>query len=264
MSKTAVITGATTGIGAAYAKRLATEGFDLIVTGRRREIIQKLADDLIAQHGVKVNVIIAELSDDNDFKKVVDAIRATEDIEMLINNAGYSGYTQHFVETDMAEHEKMVKVHQIVPMRLISIVAPAMIKHGSGAIINVCSLIAFLPLPSWSVYAGTKAFLKCYSECIYQEFRDKGIRVQALCPGFTRTDFAKNYYSKERYEQTESKVKRMIMSPEKVVDYSLKSLKKDKFICIPGISNKAMCKLFLSLPMGIYCGLVKRMTPFKP
>ena len=159
MSKTAVITGATTGIGAAYAKRLATDGFDLIITGRRREIIQKLADDLVPQHGVKVNTIIAELSDDNDFQKVVDAIRATEDIEMLINNAGYSGYARHFVETDTAEHEKMVKVHQIVPMRLISIVAPAMIKRGYGAIINVCSMSAFLPLPSVSVYAGTKAFL---------------------------------------------------------------------------------------------------------
>jgi hypothetical protein len=263
MSKTAVITGATTGIGAAYAKRLATDGFDLIITGRRREIIQKLADDLVPQHGVKVNTIIAELSDDNDFQKVVDAIRATEDIEMLINNAGYSGYARHFVETDTAEHEKMVKVHQIVPMRLISIVAPAMIKRGYGAIINVCSMSAFLPLPSVSVYAGTKAFLKCYSECIYQEFRDKGIRVQALCPGFTRTDFAKNYYSKEMYEQTMSKTRRMMMSPEKVVDYSLKSLKKNKLVCIPGISNKAMVKLFPSLPMGIYCRLARRMTAFK-
>jgi short-subunit dehydrogenase len=263
MSKTAVITGATTGIGAAYAKRLATDGFDLIITGRRREIIQKLADDLVAQHGVKVNVIIAELSDDNDFQKVVDAIRATEDIEMLINNAGYSGYPRHFVETDITEHEKMIKVHQIVPMRLISIVVPAMINRRNGAIINVCSMAAFLPLPSISVYAGTKAFLKCYSECIYQEFTDKGIRVQALCPGFTNTDFAKDYYSKEMYEQTVSKARRMTMSPEKVVDYSLKSLTKDKLICIPGISNKAMVKLFPSLPMGIYRGLATRMTTFK-
>ena len=127
MGKTAVITGARQ-IGAAYAKRLATDGFDLIITGRRREIIQKLADNLVAQHRVRVSVIIAELSDDNDFQKVVDAIRATEDIEMLINNAGYSGYPGHFVETDMAEHEKMVKVHQIVPMRLISLVGPQMIE----------------------------------------------------------------------------------------------------------------------------------------
>jgi len=263
MGKTAVITGATTGIGAAYAKRLATDGFDLIITGRRREIIQKLADNLVAQHRVRVSVIIAELSDDNDFQKVVDAIRATEDIEMLINNAGYSGYPGHFVETDMAEHEKMVKVHQIVPMRLISLVGPQMIKRGNGAIINVSSMQAFLPVPSLSVYAGTKAFLKCYSGCIYQELRDKGIKVQALCPGFTKTNFAKDYWPKELLDQTQRKVKRMVMSPEEVVDYSLKCLKKDKLICIPGMSNRAMVKVFPSLPMGIYRGLVKRMTTFK-
>jgi len=263
MGKSAIITGATTGIGAAYAKRLAADGFDLIVTGRRREIIQKFADDLVAQYGITVRVIIAELSDDNDFQKVVDAIRETKDIDMLINNAGYSGYAGHFVEIDMAEHEKMVKVHQIVPMRLIAIVAPAMVKRGNGTIINVSSMETFLPVPSHSVYAGTKAFLRSYSECIYLELRDKGIKVQALCPGFTMTNFAKDYWSKELYDQTLNKARRMMMSPEKVVDYSLKSLKKDKLICIPGMSNKTMVKVFPALPMGIYAGLVKRMTTFK-
>jgi uncharacterized protein len=263
MGKTAVITGATTGIGAAYAKRLAADGFDLIVTGRRREIIQKLADDLVAQHKVEVSVIIAELSDDNDFQKVVDAVKAKEDIEMLINNAGYSGYARHFLDTDISEHEKMVKVHQIVPMRLISIVAPAMIGRGRGTIINVSSVAAFMPVPSVSVYAGTKAFLRFYSGCIYQELRDKGVKVQALCPGYTATDFAKDYWPKELYDETVAKAKGMTMSPEKVVEYSLRSLDKDKWICVPGMSNKAMVKLFPALPMGIYRGLVKRMTTFK-
>ena len=91
MSRTAVITGATTGIGAAYARRLAVDGYDLIITGRRQDIIQKLAENLVNQHNVKVDVIIAELSDDNDVQKVIDAIKAAENIEILINNAGYSG-----------------------------------------------------------------------------------------------------------------------------------------------------------------------------
>ena len=97
MSKTAVITGATSGIGAAYAQRLASDGYDLIIIGRRREIIQKLADDITAQHKVKVKVIIAELSNDSDIQQVIDAIKADGNVAMLINNAGYLGDLKYFI-----------------------------------------------------------------------------------------------------------------------------------------------------------------------
>jgi short-subunit dehydrogenase len=263
MSKTAAVTGATTGIGAAYARRLAGEGYNLVITGRRKEIIQKLADDLSRQYGIKVDVIIAELSNDSDFQKLIDVVKTREDIEMLINNAGYSGYARHFEEIDVAEHEKMVKVHQIIPMRLISVIVPGMIKRGRGNIINVSSIGAFLSLPSCSTYCGTKAFLKSYSQSLYLELKDKGIRVQVLCPGVTLTDFAKNYYSKELYDETMKKSKRMAMTPEKVVDYSLNCLKKNKLVCVPGLSNKLMVNLLQPLPAGIYSSLLARMTAWK-
>jgi len=261
MSKTAVITGATSGIGAAYARRLAKDGYDLVITGRRKEIIQKLADELTKQYSIKVEVIIAELSNDNDFQKLVDVVKTKEDIEILINNAGYSGGLKHSVDIDNSEHEKMIKVHEIIPIRLISVIVPEMIKRGRGNIINVSSMGAFLPLPSGGVYGATKAFLYNYSQSLYMELKDKGIKVQVLCPGVTQTDFGKNYYSKEFLDQV---LKMMKMMPaEKVVDYSLKCLKKNKLVCIQKTSNKVMAKLLPSLPIDTYYSMVTRMTPFK-
>jgi uncharacterized protein len=260
MSKTAVITGATSGIGAAFARKLAQNGYDLIITGRKKDIIQKLADDLSQRYGIKVNVVIAELSNDSDFQKLSDAVKSKENIEILVNNAGYSGYARHFEEVDIAEHEKMVKVHQLVPMRLVSLIVPDMIKRRKGAIINVASVASFLYVPSCSVYCATKAFLKLFSQCLYLELKDKGIMVQALCPGFTESNFAKEYYSNEMLKQlTKSKA----MSPEKVVDCSLNNLKKNKPICIPGLSNQMMARMFPPLPTGIYSSLQTRMSPWR-
>ena len=259
MSKTAIITGATSGIGAAFARRLAQDGYDLVITGRKKDIIQKLADDLSQQHNIKVTVIIAELSNDSDFNKLADAVKTREDIEILINNAGYSGYDRHFEEVDIAEHEKMVKLLQVVPMRLVSLIVPGMIKRGKGAIINVSSSASFLPISTVSVYGGSKAFLKYYSQSLWQELKDKNIKVQALCPGFTETNFGKDYYSKETYQ----KVKNFMRSPEKVVECSLSSLKKNKPVCIPGISTWLVAKMFPVLPWGIYCWMGSRMMPFK-
>ena len=113
MSKTALITGASSGIGAAYARRLAKDGYDLVITGRRIDAIRKLAEDISEQYGIKVDVIIAELSNDYDFQKLADSVK-TKNVEMLINNAGYSGYARHFEDVDISEHEKMIKVHQII------------------------------------------------------------------------------------------------------------------------------------------------------
>ena len=257
MSKTAVITGATSGIGAAYAQRLASDGYDLIIIGRRREIIQKLADDITAQHKVKVKVIIAELSNDSDIQQVIDAIKADGNVEMLINNAGYLGDLKYFMERKLADCEQMIKVHQIVPMRLIYAAVPDMAKRGSGAIINVSSGAAFLPAPKQTTYGTSKAFLKMFSEVLYMELKDKGIKVQALCPGFIPTDFYRNFAEEEFKKLSGRNIK---IPAEEVVDYSLKCLKKNKVVCITGFSYKAMCTLLPLLPRGIYYKLVARMS----
>ena len=258
MTKTAVITGATSGIGAAYAKRLAADGYDLILTGRRQEIIQKLADELTDKHKVKVKVIIAELSDDNDLQKVIDAITSVDDVEILISNAGFSPDEKHFMGIEFRVVERMIKVHQIVPVKLAYAVVPNMKKRRKGTIINVSSCGAFLPSPNIIIYGATKSFLKMFSESLYMDLRKKGIKVQVLCPGFTKTDFHREI-SEKKYKFISSKYH--WMTADEVVDYSLKCLKKNnQAICIPGLRNKLYSTLIPALPKSIYYRIAERMT----
>jgi len=258
MTKTAVITGATSGIGAAYAKRLAAEGYDLIITGRRKEIIQRLADNLIDKNEIKVNVLIVELSDDSDIQKVIDAINSRDDVEVLINNAGFSPDEKHFMGMEFRDVERMIKVHQIVPVRLTYAVVPKMEKRGKGTIINVSSMAAFLPSPNIIIYGATKAFLKMFSESLYMDLRRKCIEVQVLCPGLTRTDFHREL-SEERYKMISSNYR--WLTADEVVNYSLKCLKKNKgAICIPGIRHRLYSALALALPKCIYYRIAEKMA----
>ncbi|MGD9142514.1 MAG: SDR family NAD(P)-dependent oxidoreductase [Dehalococcoidia bacterium] len=259
MSKTAVITGATSGIGAAYARRLAADGYDLIITGRRKEIIDKVAEEIIKEHDVNVNVIIAELSDDKDIRKVADAISSADDIEMLINNAGYFDTDTDCLEVELANHENMVKVHQIAPLRLIYAVLPAMTRRKKGAIINVSSLGAYAPGLRTYVYTATKVFLKQLSEGLFLELKDKGIKVQVLCPAFTQTDFYR-VYPEEKRKVIFDAAKMFTVSPEMTVDYSLKSLNKNRSICLPGVKFRFFAYLFQVLPRNMLYKISAKMT----
>jgi len=255
MGKTAVITGATSGIGAAFARQLAARGYNLVITGRRQEIIQKLADDLTEQYKVKINVIIAEFSEDADVQRVIDAIKSNPDVEILINNAGYySGRMEYFMDTDMTEYEKMIKVMAVVPMRLTYAAIPAMSNRGKGAIINVASLAGIYPMRKQTIYSASKAFVKFFSEGLYMELESKGIKVQALCPGVVATDFYRNRLKKNTEGPKE-------MSPEEVVDCSLSYLEKNRAICLPGGMYKAMNVLFGILPRSAYYKYMDRMVP---
>jgi hypothetical protein len=244
LSKTALITGATSGIGAAYAKRLASQGYDLILTGRRQEKITKLGDDLAKQFNIKVKVIIAELSDDSDIQKVVDAIKFSENLEILVNNAGYAGPFVLFAEKDLQESERMVKVMVTVPMRLIYAALPEMSKKGRGTIINVASMSAFIPNKKWSIYGASKASLKSFSESLHLEVKNKGIRVQVVCPGPVDTDIWKDTPAEKAIMSKRFK----FISAESVVDNSLRDLKKNRVVSIPGTTTKFLMSLVSFLP----------------
>ena len=254
MSKTALITGATSGIGAVYAKRLASQCYNLILTGRRQAIIEKLADDLSRQFNIKAQVIIAELTDDAHIQRVVDAIKTAENLEILINNAGYAGALILFGEQDLSESEQMTKVLLTVPMRLTHAVLPQMTKAGRGTIINVASGAAFLPYKKWAVYAAGKAFLKSFSESLYLEIKNKGIKVQVVCPGFVETDIWNNLPEEKVIM---SKILKFI-SPESVVDCSLKDLKKNQVVCIPGTKAKFLMELVTLLPRSLVYRIADR------
>ncbi len=246
--KIALITGATSGIGAGFARRFAADGYDLIITGRRREKIRSLADELERTYGVRVEVVLCELSNRDEIESLARRVSAEPGIEVLVNNAGF-GTNEFFHNEGFPGQEKMLSVHCLAPMRLIHAALPNMLARGKGTIINVSSLRAFGAGRRVAVYCGTKSFLNKFSEAIHIENMGKGIRIQALCPGFTRTDFHERIGL-----DTESNKAGFVrwMPVEKLVDISLRDLEKNRVICIPGLWNKIMIFVQSVMPARLY------------
>jgi uncharacterized protein len=246
-AKVALITGATSGFGKEFAEQLAMRKYDLIITGRRKAEIQKVASDLKARYKVGVKVIIAELSKASDVQKVVAAVEKEDRIDFLINNAGY-GIGKSFVQDDLDNELAQLEVHVTTPLRLIHAAVPKMIAQKHGVIINVCSMAAFAPLPFTGLYPGTKSFLHVFSEALHMEVRQHNITVQSLCPGFTHTDFAKKLGAKER---PKNRGLMRWMEADDVVRISLKRLGKG-VRCVPGALNKLLMVLMSVMPRSVY------------
>jgi short-subunit dehydrogenase len=252
--KTACITGATSGIGAAFATKFAGQGYDLILTGRRTERIDSLARTLSKDHNIAAEVIIAELSDDRQLDLLLEKVRTAKGLEVLVNNAGFAKENP-FHEESVNTHEMMLKVHNLVPVKLCHAVLPDMVARGKGAIINVSSLAAFLPLPGQAMYSGTKAFLKSFTESIHLELRGTGVSAQVLCPGITRTDFHERMgYDPKSFYRDSGMLK--AMTAEEVVEASLRDLERDKVLCVPGMSRKMLRLLMKFLPQSVIYKIV--------
>ena len=246
--KVAFITGATSGIGAAFARRLAADGYGLILTGRRRELLETLAQELQRNHHVTVETILAELSDPAEVDKLARLMRERT-IDMLINNAGF-GMQGRFYEADATREEQMVLVHVLCSLRLTRSALPGMIARGHGAIINVSSLAAFIPMPMNVTYSATKAFLKLFSQSLHIELMGTGVRVQALCPGLTRTDFhGRSGLADDRWLNSRFFT---WLTAEKVVGVSLNCLRKNKVVCVPGFWNRMLLRGIYWMPTSIY------------
>ena len=239
----ALITGASSGIGAAFARRLAADGFDLILIARREELLVNLCKELKDTKGINAEYMLIDLGKKDELKIVEDRIKKTPNLEILVNNAGYGGGNKAFYESPIGDHINMVKVHNIAPLKLAHAAIPGMLIKGKGTIINVSSISSFSPHPS-VMYSTTKIFVNYLSESLDILLRKKGIKIQALCPGFTITDFHK----KLGYESDHPIYRRKFMTAEKVVEISLKALKKGKVYCIPGFRNKFLVFLFRRLP----------------
>ena len=245
--KLALITGATSGIGAAFARKLATLGYDLVLHGRRKEKLNNLAQEL-RQTGVEAEVLIAELASPAGMQLVEKRIRAADNLFMLVNNAGFTNKGGGFSERDVDREEELIRVHATATMRFTSAALPQMLSRGEGDIINVSSVAAFLPSPSGGLYHSTKAFINAFTRCLHLDLDGTGLRVQALCPGFTHTDFH------SRIDMDPKQIAGFLwMTSEKVVDLSLKALPKGKPIYISGLRNKLIVWLFRATP-----GFLKR------
>ena len=250
----ALITGASSGIGAAFARRFANDGYDLILIGRRENLLEKLCKELAEEKGINADYMLIDLGNENELQLAEARIKNNPDLEILVNNAGVGGERGAFHKVAIESHVNMVQVHNIATLKLTHAVIPGLLAKGKGAIINVSSLASFLPSLS-VMYSATKVFLNYFSESLDFSLRDKGIKIQALCPGFTITDFHK----KMGYGTDHPVYKRKFMTAEKVVEASLKALKRGKVYCVPGFRNKFLVFLARNLPRKLRITIYKKM-----
>lgn len=250
--KTALITGATSGIGREFAYNFARLGYDLVIIGRRKNEISIVASHLRNKYHVRVDVIIADLSVRKDMNRLLKFVDNRKSIEVLVNNAGY-GLSEKFAEDQINNQLKMLKVHVTAPLLLIHRVLPQMIRQGKGSIINVTSLAAYAPCSDNTMYTSTKSFLTNFTESLFLDLNQYGIRVQCLCPGFACTDFHNKLIPKKKLVNNH-----FInwMEPSDVVRYSLHCLETGKIICIPGMTNRMIVGLISMLPRRIYYFLI--------
>ena len=246
----ALVTGATSGIGAAFANRLAQKGFDLILHGRRQKELMERAKILERTYRTSVEIIIAELSQTEEMKKLEERIESLDRLDILINNAGY-WEPGVFWERSPDSLEAMIMVHTIAPVRFIRAALPRMLERHKGDIINVSSIGAYFNMVTLENYGATKAYLVSFTESLHVALMGTGIRVQALAPGFTVTEFH------SRLGADLTKHQRRGMQPEEVVDKSLRALEKGWVLCIPGVRGRLIVKLASALPRPVYYKLMK-------
>jgi len=237
----ALVTGASSGIGAAFAERLARDGYDLIVVARRRERLEGLAQRLRKGHETEVEVLVADLTKPAELRMVEERVRGTGNLEMLVNNAGFSGYMP-FIDLAPDRAEELIQLQVVAPTRLTRAALPGMIARDGGAIINVSSLLAFsasvpaaAPLPKRVTYAAAKAYLNAFTTLLHNELQGTGVRMQVLCPGVVDTEF---HSQADLARHAAAGVR--AMKPEAVVEASLAGLRLGEVICVPALDDPAL------------------------
>jgi short-subunit dehydrogenase len=240
---TALVTGASAGIGADYARQLAARGSDLVLVARRAERLDALRSELEAGHAVRVETLVADLADAADLARVVERATA-DDIAQLVNNAGISGYAP-LADADPAVLAAVVQLNVVAPTLLTRAALPGMLARRSGAVINVASLLAFAgslppsPLPPRATYAGSKSYLVTFTRTLAGEVDGTGVRVQVVCPGYTATEFHLTRTSRPVDEQAAAAKpdEPHAMASADVVTASLAGLDRGEVICIPGLDD---------------------------
>src|SRR5215471_6579769 len=245
----AVVTGASAGIGAAFARRLAARGFDLLLVARREDRLRALANEITALYHIRAQTIAADLTCPQDLNEVADAIRAATDLGILVNNAGF-GTMGYFFEADVKGQEKMHRLHVLATMTLSHAALANLVpkaKEGTG-IINVSSVAAFGASPQNVSYHATKAWMNAFTEGLATELagRNSPITVQALCPGFTLSEFH-DVLGMDRSRVAQS----LWMTPDFVVQESLRGFAQRKVIVIPGWRYKVLAGLIRMVPTGL-------------
>lgn len=244
--KIALITGASSGIGAEFARQLAEKGYSPVLTARRKEKLEALALEIQEKYGVTSEILPADLSVDDGIEQVARRIEELDNLELLVNNAGY-GISGRFYKSDIQRQLDMIQVHIIASVRLTRAALPQMVIRRRGGIINVSSMSAYVP-SAGVTYSSTKAYLVKFSQALQYELEGTGVRAQALCPGLTYSEF---HDTPEYSRFNREKIPGFLwLSAESVVRESLHDLERGRVICIPG----RIYRLIKSLATGWLTG----------
>jgi short-subunit dehydrogenase len=228
---TALVTGASAGIGAVYADRLARRGYDLILVARNKERLASLARRLVNETGRAVEIVAADLSADADLRQVEQILRTNPSISLLVNNAGV-GATAPLMSSNVDKMQEMIGLNVTALTRLTYAAVPGFVVRNNGTIINIASIVAIAPELLNGVYGGTKAFVLAFTQSLVRELADKNIRVQAVLPGATATDFW-DAAGKPVHELPQQ----IVMSAADMVGAALAGLDLGETVTIPALAN---------------------------
>lgn len=233
MFQTALITGASTGIGALYADRLARRGHDLVLVARNRDRLTAVADRLRAETGRNVEVLVADLNDAADLARVEARLRG-DDLALLVNNAGF-GSAAGLLQSDVDRMAEMIALNVTALTRLTYAAVPGFVARGRGTIVNISSIVGIAPEILNGVYGATKAYVLAFSQSLRHELADKGIRVQAVLPGATATEFW-NVAGVGGHQNLPAAI---VMQADAMVDAALAGLDQGEVVTIPALQDGA-------------------------
>jgi uncharacterized protein len=242
--RTALVTGASSGIGESFARILAGRGTDLVIVARRAELLDELARELVERYRVAVEVLAADLTDPGRRAEVEQRLRA-DPVELLVNNAGFGAFGS-FAEQSLDDQLKQVELNVVALMRLTHAALPGMIERGRGGVLNVASMAGFTPSPGSATYGATKAYVTAFSESLHAELAGTGVHVTALCPGFTRTD-----------ETAEPNL--LWLRRDDVARAGLDAVSAGRALCVPGAQYKAALPALRLVPRPLLRAAVNRM-----
>ena len=255
-----LITGAGSGIGRSFAKHLASQGYDLILIDKDKEKLEDLSKELSNEYLQEIEIRVVNLSDQAELNNLKDYVLKIDNLEILINNAGF-GLSGHFTQNELVKQQEMINVHITACFTLCRVAIPRMIERNKGFIINVSSMSALIPILGNVIYNATKAFTITFSEALQAELRHTSVKIQVLCPGYIDTGF----YNTEELKGFKRKTipKRMWMTADKVAELSLKALKKDKTIFVPGIKNRILLRILTNGFSSLFIKLFSKMIQKK-
>jgi short-subunit dehydrogenase len=256
----ALVTGASAGIGAAFARRLAAEGYDLALSARRVERLEALAAELSARHGTEAFAAPADLAEPAGPQQVLDQIASRgREVDALINNAGY-GLAGGYARTSWADQQAFLQVMVCAPCELAHKVLPGMLERRFGRIVNVASVAGLLPgAAGHTLYAGAKSLMIKFTQSLHLEAAPHGVHVSALCPGFTYTEF--HDVNRTRARVNAATPRWAWLQPEPVVAAGWRAVEANRPICAPGLAYKMICAVVKLVPDSLALAVMRAQGP---